>query len=141
MYVNETETDDSAVAEAWVSPDHKNLYASAEGLGQTFSFDLLVCEWETDKLKETINNALKDTKTTGSSTTWVFSNHDVSVSALCWIRLADIRLSVTPRDSVWRGQRSITVPTTLTHSGNNGSRTELLSTSSSVSSAQRPLRS
>ena len=68
----------SAVAEAWVAPEHKRLYASAEGLGQTFSFDLLVCEWEADKLRTTINDAIEDTKTTESSTTWVFSNHDVS---------------------------------------------------------------
>jgi alpha-glucosidase len=66
------------VAEAWVAPDKKKLYASAEGLGQTFSFDMLVCEWDSERLRETINNSLVDAKESNSSTTWVLSNHDVS---------------------------------------------------------------
>lgn len=71
-------TDRSAVAEAWVSPTRKHLYASPEGLGQSFSFDMLMCPYNAAKYKETIDESLKQVKDTDSSTTWVLSNHDVS---------------------------------------------------------------
>lgn len=70
----------SAVAEAWVSPSRTHLYASPEGLGQSFSFDMLMCPYNAAKYKETIDASLKLVKSTGSSTTWVLSNHDVSDS-------------------------------------------------------------
>lgn len=71
-----------AVAEAWVAPEQKKLYASADGLGQTFSFDLLVSEWDAEKLKNTIVSSLADAKEAKSSTTWVLSNHDVSAGVM-----------------------------------------------------------
>lgn len=67
----------SAVAEAWVAPNRKHLYASSEGLGQAFSFDMLICPYNATKYKETIEGSLRFAKESGSSTTWVFSNHDV----------------------------------------------------------------
>lgn len=66
------------MAEAWVAPDKKHLYASSEGLGQSFSFDMLVCAYQAPVMKELIDNSLKDARSSGSSTTWVLSNHDVS---------------------------------------------------------------
>ena len=73
------DTDYSAVAECWVAPDRKHLYASSEGLGQAFSFDMLMSAYDAKEYKETITNSLKFANETGSSTTWVFSNHDVGV--------------------------------------------------------------
>lgn len=75
-------TDSSAVAEAWVAPHRQHLYASPEGLGQAFSFDMLMCDYSAKKIKETIGDSLKLAGTSGSSTTWVLSNHDVS-DAVC----------------------------------------------------------
>lgn len=70
----------SAVAEAWVASDQKHLYASPEGLGQSFSFDMLMCDFKRSDFKSKIDSSLADVKGTSSSTTWVFSNHDVSYS-------------------------------------------------------------
>ncbi|ORY30987.1 putative alpha-glucosidase [Naematelia encephala] len=66
-----------AVAEAWVAPDRKHYYASPEGLGQCFSFDMLMANYTPESFRSTIDHSLKIAKPSGSSTTWVFSNHDV----------------------------------------------------------------
>ncbi|WVW79877.1 hypothetical protein I302_101847 [Kwoniella bestiolae CBS 10118] len=66
-----------AVAEAWVAPDQKRLYASSEGLGQTFSFDILLCNFEVEEYRKCIDQSLVAAKEHQSSTTWVLSNHDV----------------------------------------------------------------
>jgi alpha-glucosidase len=70
--------DFSAVAEAWVASDRKHHYASPEGLGQSFSFDMLMCDYKCEGFKKTISQSLVDAKKSGSSSTWVLSNHDVS---------------------------------------------------------------
>lgn len=67
----------TAVAEAWVASDRKHLYASSDGLGQSFSFDMLMCNYDCKEFKDTIAQSLKDSQATDGSTTWVFSNHDV----------------------------------------------------------------
>jgi len=36
----------AAVAEAWVHPSRRPLYASPQGLGQAFNFDLLEANWD-----------------------------------------------------------------------------------------------
>ncbi|WVR08821.1 hypothetical protein IAU60_005879 [Kwoniella sp. DSM 27419] len=66
-----------AVAESWVAPDRKYLYASPEGLGQAFSFDILLCNFSAKEYQHCIQHSLETSKATGSSTTWVLSNHDV----------------------------------------------------------------
>ncbi|WVO22458.1 uncharacterized protein IAS62_003788 [Cryptococcus decagattii] len=66
-----------AVAEAWVAPDQKPLYASSEGLGQTFSFDILLCNFDADEYRQCIKSSLEGSKKSNSTTTWVLSNHDV----------------------------------------------------------------
>ncbi len=65
-----------AVAEAWVHAHRRPAYASAEGLGQSFNFDLLVQPWNPKQFKKTITYNLAAAERSGSSTTWVLSNHD-----------------------------------------------------------------
>ncbi len=67
----------TAVAEAWVAADRRARYASAEGLGQAFNFDLLEADFDAGSFKEIIEFNLGLAEQSGSSTTWVFSNHDV----------------------------------------------------------------
>ena len=67
-----------AVAEAWVeTPQRRARYASAEGLGQAFNFDLLEAEFDAAQFRSTITDNLAHVSSFGSSTTWVFSSHDV----------------------------------------------------------------
>mgnify|MGYP000057616601 CR=1 FL=1 len=74
---NQYEPPRVAVAEAWVHANRRARYASTEGLGQSFAFDLLGTPWSAKKFHDTIDYQLKAADETGSSTTWVFSNHDV----------------------------------------------------------------
>ena len=66
-----------AVAEAWVHPSRRPRYASPQGLGQAFNFDLLQANWNAGEYLRTITDNLSDAQRQGSSTTWVLSNHDV----------------------------------------------------------------
>ena len=66
-----------AVAEAWVHPHRRAPYASENGLGQAFNFDLLVAPFESDAYRKIIESNLEFSDETGSSSTWVLSNHDV----------------------------------------------------------------
>jgi alpha-glucosidase len=74
---NEYDPPRVAVAEAWVHANRRARYASTEGLGQSFAFDLLGTPWNKKRFHSTIDYQLKAAAETGSSTTWVFSNHDV----------------------------------------------------------------
>lgn len=75
---NEYEPPRIAVAEAWVeTPERRARYASAEGLGQAFNFDLLEADFDAAQFRSIITSNLAQAKDAGSSTTWVFSNHDV----------------------------------------------------------------
>lgn len=65
------------VAEAWVSSERRPLYASAEGLGQAFNFDLLEADFDAAQFRDIVSFNLGLSETSGSSSTWVFSNHDV----------------------------------------------------------------
>ncbi|WP_159620926.1 glycoside hydrolase family 13 protein [Ruania rhizosphaerae] len=66
-----------AVAEAWVPADRRWRYASEHGLGQAFNFDLLEADFDAAQFREIITFNLELATESGSSTTWVFSNHDV----------------------------------------------------------------
>ena len=69
----------TAVAEAWVeTPERRAKYASADGLGQAFNFDLLVADFDAAQFRAIIADNLAQARATGSSTTWVLSNHDVT---------------------------------------------------------------
>ena len=67
----------TAVAEAWVHADRRGRYASPEGLGQAFNFDLLQAAFDAGQFREIITRNLTESEITGASSTWVFSNHDV----------------------------------------------------------------
>nr|WP_227996691.1 glycoside hydrolase family 13 protein [Glycomyces albidus] len=75
---NEYDPPRIAVAEAWVDPPARRArYASSEGLGQAFNFDLLEADFDPAAFRRIITENLEQAVETGSSTTWVFSNHDV----------------------------------------------------------------
>ena len=67
----------TAVAEAWVHPSRVPLYASIESLGQAFNFDLLEADFDPAQFRRIVADNLALAKESGSSTTWVLSNHDV----------------------------------------------------------------
>ncbi|MET4060325.1 alpha-glucosidase [Arthrobacter sp. UYP6] len=67
----------TAVAEAWVHADRRARYASPTGLGQAFNFDLLKAGWNSGQFRDIITKNLAEAKSSGASSTWVFSNHDV----------------------------------------------------------------
>jgi alpha-glucosidase len=52
-------------------------YASLDGLGQSFNFDLLNAPWDAAKFRAVVTENLELSASTGSSSTWVMSNHDV----------------------------------------------------------------
>jgi len=74
---NEYNPPRTAVAEAWVHSDRRARYASPEGLGQAFNFDLLMAAFDAAEFKSVITKNLAESQTSGASSTWVFSNHDV----------------------------------------------------------------
>ena len=76
---NEYDPPRFAVAEAWVeTAERRAKYASPEGLGQAFSFDLLLADFNATQFRTIITDNLAQARLTGSTTTWVFSNHDVT---------------------------------------------------------------
>lgn len=74
---NEYQPHRFAVGEAWVVPEHQHLYASEEELGQVFNFEFAKANWECDALYRAIDEGLVSADESGSTTTWVMSNHDV----------------------------------------------------------------
>jgi alpha-glucosidase len=74
---NEYDPPRTAVAEAWVAAARRLRYASKDGLGQAFNFDLLEAGWDAAQFRAIITDNLADARLHGSSTTWVLSNHDV----------------------------------------------------------------
>lgn len=67
----------TAVAEAWVPAHRRSRYASPEGLGQAFNFDLLEAGWDATAFCSIIDKNLELAHESGASSTWVLSNHDV----------------------------------------------------------------
>lgn len=65
------------VAEAWVKPESVPLYLRPDEYHQSFNFDFLGCPWDITQMRSSINRALVDAASVGSSATWVLSNHDV----------------------------------------------------------------
>ena len=64
-----------AVAEAWVAPERRVLYSRY--LGQAFNFDLLKAKWDHAEFQGIIANNLSMARDGNTSSTWVFSNHDL----------------------------------------------------------------
>ncbi|MCL1801406.1 MAG: glycoside hydrolase family 13 protein [Promicromonosporaceae bacterium] len=73
---NEYDPPRTAVAEAFVPPDRTHKYATQEGLGQIFNFDLLQANYNAAAFRKIITSHLKFAAQTKSSNTWVLSNHD-----------------------------------------------------------------
>ena len=67
----------TAVAEAWVHKSRVPLYASRESLGQAFNFDLLQADFDAGQFRRVVQENLELAHASGSSSTWVLSNHDV----------------------------------------------------------------
>ena len=67
----------TAVAEAWVDSDRVPRYANPNSLGQAFNFDLLKADFDADQFKKIVTHNVDLAKKSGSSSTWVLSNHDV----------------------------------------------------------------
>ncbi|MDU0967473.1 MAG: alpha-amylase family glycosyl hydrolase [Actinomycetaceae bacterium] len=67
----------SAVAEAWVSSDRVPRYANPQSLGQAFNFDLLRANFEAASFRRIVTHNVELAGRSGSSSTWVLSNHDV----------------------------------------------------------------
>lgn len=67
----------TAVAEAWVDRSRVPLYARPESLGQSFNFDLLLADFDAAQFREIVTDNLELAERSGSSSTWVLSNHDV----------------------------------------------------------------
>ena len=74
---NEYDPPRAGIAEAWVHPSRRPRYASPDGLGQAFNFDLLEANWNASEFLQVITDNLADAQRQGSSMTWVLSNHDV----------------------------------------------------------------
>lgn len=74
---NEYDPPRTAVAEAWVDPSRRARYASPQGLGQAFNFDLLMADFDAASFASIVTKNLAESAATGASSTWVFSNHDV----------------------------------------------------------------
>ncbi|MDQ6671366.1 MAG: glycoside hydrolase family 13 protein [Chloroflexota bacterium] len=74
---NEYDPPRTAVAEAWVPAARRVHYARPTGLGQAFNFDLLRADFDADQFRAIITNNLADAESSGASSTWVLSNHDV----------------------------------------------------------------
>ena len=88
----------TAVAEAWAdSASRRARYASPEGLGQAFNFDLLLAGWDAAAFREVIEENLGLARTAGTSSTWVFSNHDVVRHATRYALPADTDLKAWVR--------------------------------------------
>ncbi|WES64240.1 alpha-amylase family glycosyl hydrolase [Microbacter sp. GSS18] len=67
----------TAVAEAWVASDRVPRYASPESLGQSFNFELLQADFDAAQFRRIVTDSLELAARSGSSSTWVLSNHDV----------------------------------------------------------------
>ena len=98
---NEYDPPRAGVAEAWVHPSRRPRYASPDGLGQAFNFDLLEANWKAGEFLRVITDNLADTQRHGVSTTWVMSNHDVVRHASRYALPAEDNLSSTRNAKAW----------------------------------------
>lgn len=111
----------TAVAEAWVPAHRRSRYASPEGLGQAFNFDLLEAQWDATAFATIIEQNLALARESGASSTWVLSNHDVVRHATRYALPAGTDLlawlvgdGTDPAPDVERGRRRARAATLLT---------------------------
>lgn len=89
---NEYDPPRVAVAEAGARATRRPHYATEEGLGQAFNFDLLESTWDAAKFREIIARNLELAGQSHSSSTWTLSNHDVVRHATRYGLPQDVRL-------------------------------------------------
>ena len=75
---NEYDPPRFAVAEASVHPSRRPRYASPDGLGQVFNFEMQEADWSPESYRAVIDSGLADTAAGGSSTTWLLGCHDAT---------------------------------------------------------------
>ena len=93
---NEYDPPRVAVAELWAEPsDRKARYATEASLGQAFFFDIVHAGFSAPKVRAVIDQVLGWVQQSGSSATWVLSNHDVVRHA------TRFGLPETDSDDVW----------------------------------------
>ena len=66
-----------AVGEVSAPMSRRSRYTSDQALHQAFNFELIDATWTADSFHGIIDRALSMAAETGSSSTWVLSNHDV----------------------------------------------------------------
>lgn len=66
-----------AVGEVGAPLSRRSRYTSDRALHQAFNFELLDAPWDADAFHRVIDQALSMASESGSSSTWVLSNHDV----------------------------------------------------------------
>lgn len=74
---NEYDPPRTAVAEAWVDAARVPRYANPQSLGQAFNFQLLQADFDAGEFRRVVTHNLELAAASGSSSTWVLSNHDV----------------------------------------------------------------
>jgi alpha-glucosidase len=74
--LNEYDPPRAAVAEAVEGP-RRTLYARPDELGQSFTFDLLPLGWDLPSWRDTTAACVDEARITGTTCTWVLSNHDI----------------------------------------------------------------
>ncbi|BDZ47836.1 glycosidase [Frondihabitans sucicola] len=66
-----------AVGETWVEPHRLIRYSSPDSLGQAFNFDFLWNPWDARSFRDVVHDSLDRAHASGTSSTWVLSNHDI----------------------------------------------------------------
>jgi len=65
-------------AEAWVMPlSRMAKWVRSDEYHQTFNFAYLETPWKREKLKQVVDESLREFEAVGAPSTWVLSNHDV----------------------------------------------------------------
>jgi alpha-glucosidase len=66
-----------AVGETWVESHRRTRYADPRALGQAFNFDFLWNPWDAGSFAGVIEENVRLAQESGSTSTWVLSNHDI----------------------------------------------------------------
>ena len=70
--------DRAMAAEAWILPLSKMAkWVREDEYHQAFNFEYLATQWEAKRLKDVVDESLREFGAVGAPSTWVLSNHDV----------------------------------------------------------------
>lgn len=93
-----------------VPPEHQYRYASPEELGQVFNFEFAKKDWIRNDMHLAIEEGIAAAERSGSTSTWVMSNHDIpATSAAMGCR----RCRLQPTTNLPRIGCCATVPLTM----------------------------